>query len=149
MEIQVVCKSNNRKKIMEYCATFYTQQLNLQRSRAKLIITTISKLRKNHGCLGCAYMEVPGEITVLLDSKLGFNNLIFTLAHEMVHVKQLAFGQLREVKNRRGKPTRMWRGKPTKTHALHSPWEREAYRRENDLVKLMWEHFEHSMKKSA
>lgn len=147
MEIQVVCRSNSRKTIMEHCARFYAKELNLERSRYKLIVTTVSKLRKNHGCLGCAYMEVPGEITVLLDSNLGSNNLIVTLAHEMVHVKQLALGQLREVKNRRGKPTRMWRGKPSRTHALYSPWEREAYRRENMLVISLWEQIERSMKK--
>lgn len=147
MEIVVFCKSKIRKRVMEKCAEMYATLLNLDRSRYKLVVITVGSLKKDHEALGCTYMDAPREITVVLDSSLRFESMIQTLAHEMIHVKQFALGQLREVKNRRGKPTRMWRGKPARTHALYSPWEREAYRRENDLVVQLLEQFHHAQKK--
>lgn len=70
-----------------------------------------------------------GEYLVFLSPKLKTSELIQTLAHEMVHIKQYAKGQLR-VKNLGVS----WRGKMYKyseDRGYHTrPWEIEAMKRE-------------------
>lgn len=97
MKVVVYSRSRARQHLIEQLAEFYVQQLNLDRSRKMVTVYTVPRLHKEQGMLGCAIRN-EGNIAVLIDSRLSFSKLITVLAHEFVHVKQIALGQLRPVK---------------------------------------------------
>lgn len=61
-----------------------------------------------------------------------------TLAHEMVHIKQYASGQLRDVDGKIYWNGKIWRKSKFEDSYLDAPWEVEAYGREQTLF-LRWE----------
>ena len=64
-----------------------------------------------------------------ISGKLGAKSVLQTLAHEMVHVKQHAYGEITEKLN-------TWKGKYVnckKVDYYNHPWEIEAYGREQGL----------------
>ena len=79
----------------------------------------------------------PRGFEIELRKKKSLKSMISTLAHEMVHVKQYAVGEMNEYDN-------VWQGKKInirKMDYFSLPWEQEAYSRENDLLKLYKNHF--------
>lgn len=82
------------------------------------------------------------NIKVYLDARQPIVRQRIVLAHEMIHVKQYAKGEL-VVTNRREV---MWKGQKYSSHnAEHNdprPWEREAYRNDIRLVKYWKEQSE-------
>lgn len=76
----------------------------------------------------------PREFTITINSKVGYRNMLLTLAHEMVHVKQYATGELRD--SLRGPTLHRWMNKPYDAKDVDywdQPWEIEAYGREYGL----------------
>ena len=76
----------------------------------------------------------PREFTITVNSKVGYRTTLLTLAHEMVHVKQYATGELRDAL--RGPTLHRWRNKPYDAKVVDycdHPWELEAYGREYGL----------------
>ena len=77
--------------------------------------------------------EIPNEFEIRLDSSLNNIALLRALAHEMVHVKQYVYGELKDVSLK----TALWKGQK---HVMNGhtywdqPWEIEAYGREIGLV---------------
>jgi hypothetical protein len=73
------------------------------------------------------------EYTIAIDSNLGKRNTLMVLAHEMVHVKQYATGEMRDyLKVNRVK----WMGSIINDGEMNywdQPWEIEAYGREKGL----------------
>lgn len=80
---------------------------------------------------GC---RTPRTFTIRIDSNLSRKNQLLTLAHEMVHVKQFANG---EMKDHRRKPDVVQWNKQSvnceQTEYWDLPWEIEAYGREYGL----------------
>jgi hypothetical protein len=64
---------------------------------------------------------------------LGHKELAITLAHEMVHVKQMAKGQLKSA----SRGAQIWMGKryPASTPYLDRPWEVEAFSRQELIMR--------------
>jgi hypothetical protein len=76
----------------------------------------------------------PREFTITVNSKVGYRSMLLTLAHEMVHVKQYATGELRD--SLRGPTLNRWMNKPYDSNVTDywdQPWEIEAYGREYGL----------------
>lgn len=76
----------------------------------------------------------PREFTINISSKMGYQHTFITLAHEMVHVKQYAMGELRDAM--RGPTPQRWLNAPIESHKIEYwdlPWEIEAYGREKGL----------------
>jgi hypothetical protein len=76
----------------------------------------------------------PREFTINICSRMGYQNIFLTLAHEMVHVKQYAMGELRDVM--RGPTPQRWLNAPIDSDNIEYwdlPWEIEAYGREKGL----------------
>jgi hypothetical protein len=76
----------------------------------------------------------PREFTIRLFSGMGYQNTFITLAHEMVHVKQFARGELRDYL--KSSTLQRWQGKmfdSDKVDYWDLPWEIEAYGREKGL----------------
>ena len=70
----------------------------------------------------------------IIEKKLSFDEMVKTLCHEMVHVKQYARN---EMTDNAIKGVYRWRNSYIKENTSYSklPWEREAYRKQRTLAK--------------
>ena len=136
MEIEILTHGT-RKELLEKLAGFYATQLNIQKSNYKVFIVTDPTL-KSQGSLGVCGRTGPREITVALYSYLSFGRILYTLAHEMVHVKQMIRGHYRQEPMKYGKGVyHYWLGKRVNLEYIKRPWEIEAINREDKLVESL------------
>lgn len=106
-----------------------------------ITVELVRDLYKKEGAKGDMLVEdddeeIPNEFHIRLDSAMHNQALLRALAHEMVHVKQYVYGELRDVANKMV----VWKGKKHICDGYtywDQPWEIEAYGRETGLV----EHF--------
>jgi len=123
MEFHVEAGPKTRRFIEAVLPSMLTQ-LGLNSSR-KFLMVKMDRDLKDHGTT----VPMAGIDTVLIVLKPNRNllNLGVTLAHELVHVRQLAKGILKITP--RGKK---WRGKfySRRTPYLDQPWEQEAFARQ-------------------
>lgn len=134
MEINVECRSEDSRDFIDSCARFYAKELNLKNSRFTVTIHSTYNLRKNRNSNGEVFQSGPNTIYMALDSRLTMSQLLITLAHEMVHVKQIAKGQYKGRLARNGRLLSCWMGKAIRTEYTKRPWEIEAFSRQEDLV---------------
>lgn len=134
MEIKVVCRSKVKAGYINAISKFYAKELKLAGSRYRLTIYTIGGLEKRDGMRGAISLIGPRELAMALDSRLTVEGLTNTVAHEMVHAKQWAKGQVKQLQGRRGKTTYTWLGKEVDCGYYDAPWELEAFSREHLLV---------------
>tara|TARA_B100000035_G_scaffold311779_1_gene321944 strand:+ start:1751 stop:2188 length:438 start_codon:yes stop_codon:yes gene_type:complete len=90
------------------------------------------KLKKINGAMGYCLCETKRDFELEIGTNQRLRRLLETVAHEMVHVKQFARGELNE------KPA--WLGKiydVDKTEYWDLPWEIEAHGREVGLF-IRW-----------
>ena len=142
-------KGSNKafRKLVESATWFYAEQLMGKRLMSGLEITI--KLKKNllskEGNEGSAIWEDDGfrpkEFTIELDTTVKIRNLLITLAHEMVHIKQWAKDEMYEYMNVAG----LVRFKGEKVHMVITdywdyPWEIEAYGKQLGLFVRFCEH---------
>jgi hypothetical protein len=130
MEIKTVSRSKVRKITIELATKFLRKELKLESSTFALTIYTMSGLRKREGYNGVVAQTGDREITMMVDSRLGEGDLIQCVAHEMVHVKQIAKGQLTMDKFSR----QLWLGQRVNKVYYERPWEQEAFARERLLA---------------
>lgn len=149
MEIELYTKSEKRKNLLEMGAKFYAKKLNLNNSKFNLEIRSVTGLRKKQNCNGVVFQSGDKNITMHLDNTLCFGRLMFTLAHEMVHVKQIAKGQYKGKIAKNGKLQRCWMGKVVTAKYIDRPWEKEAFGREIELVKSFCQFVEKKAKKKG
>lgn len=122
MQYQIKSRSKNIKKFFEFLMPSLIKQLGLQNSK-KFVLVEVSKSAGD----GNDGMTVPLnglDAYVISIKPAKWQEMGVTLAHEMVHVKQLAKGIL---KSENGK--KYWRGKVYRknTRYLDLPWEVEAF----------------------
>lgn len=137
MKINVICRSEGRRNTINFCANFYSKILKLKNSRYTVYIRSVRDLRTSKECNGVVFQTGTKEICMLLESRLSITRLMMTIAHEMVHVKQIAKGQYRGKLSRNGHILSCWRGKTIRTDYLNRPWEKEAFSREGLLVEAL------------
>lgn len=130
MEIKIVSRSKVRKITIDLATQFLRKELKLEKSKFQLAINVTSGLRKYHGFNGMVAQTGERDITMVVDSRLGEGDLIQCVAHEMVHVKQIAKGQLTIGKRN----TQLWLGQRVNTVYHERPWEQEAFARERLLA---------------
>jgi len=141
MEIEVLTFSS-KKEVIEKVAKFYIKELNLTKSKYKVVIITDPKLRKD-GANGLCAKTSDREITVALYSRLNMLDMLLTLAHEMVHVKQFARGQYKGVPMKYGKGAyHFWMGQKVNAEYLQRPWEIEAYSKQEILVQKLYKYID-------
>ena len=101
----------------------------------EVVFRTFSKKENAVGFCGMTDNNRTFEIEI--DSKMGINELVTTICHEMVHVKQYARNEMNDgiVKGRA-----RWKTKtiPEDTNYWDLPWEKEAYRMEKKLADDVW-----------
>ena len=136
MNVVVDMRKSGRKEMIEGCITLFIKELKLEKNKASLFVFSKKDFEKETGAAGMVYPYAEGLITMDLDSRLGMDKLIHTLAHEMVHVKQIAKGQL----TYKGKKI-FWKGKqyyPKRMSYYDHPWEIDAWRNEKVLASRVW-----------
>jgi len=113
------------------------EQLGLTRSRRAVLIKVTDEI--DEGMQGATLnIDIADCYLVLIKkpkrlTKASLLDMGTTLAHEMVHVRQLAKGQMKFLPNQ----SRVWMGKrySKKTHYLDQPWELDAFARQEILFR--------------
>lgn len=123
MEYLVEARGKNTKQFIEFLMPSMIKQLGLERSK-KVLLIKVSKSdieQENEG--STRYFEALDAIVVILKPK-ALVQMGVTLAHEMVHVKQISNGILKTVNG-----VNYWnrRRYTQRTKYLNKPWEVEAF----------------------
>jgi len=135
--IQVLLRKGSKKNFLEAATLFFAQELKLKNSSYELVVMTQKGLVKSQNINGLATKLHDKLLGVVIDSNLNIEKSISTLAHEMVHVKQMATGKLQH-KTIRGKEVAFWNGKKVKADYLNRPWEQQAWSQEVLLSNKLW-----------
>jgi hypothetical protein len=136
MQVVLDMRKSDRKDMIEGCINLFIRELKLEKSKSTLFVFSKTNFEKETGAAGMVYPYAEGLITMDLDSRLNMDKLIQTLAHEMVHVKQIAKGQL----SYEGKKI-FWKGEryyPRRMSYYDHPWEIDAWRNEKVLASRVW-----------
>ena len=131
MDIQVMARNSISKGLVENCLQFFRNELKLQNSRYSLIVVPERGMSGRDGIRGSVFKLGPTVIGMNIDTALDTERLIIALAHEMIHVKQYARGQITHGKNLTSK---FWMGKKFRGHYYDLPWEVEAFSKERVLA---------------
>jgi len=128
MQFHVEAGPKTRRFIEAVLPSMLTQ-LGLNSSRRLLMIKTDRELTDHGTTIPMAGIDT---ILVVLKPRRNLIELGVTLAHELVHVRQLARGILRMTPQ--GKK---WRGKfySRRTPYLDQPWEQEAFARQEIIFR--------------
>lgn len=110
-------------------------------SRLNLEITvTLYDLRKQEKCSGmCEWMDNPirpRDFLLHVDNSQSLREQLRTIAHELIHVKQYATGEMYDYQRDWSKVR--WRNKIVNSNNLkykEHPWEIEAYKRQTPLLR--------------
>jgi len=131
MDIQVMARNSISKVLVENCLQLFRNELKLQNSRYSLIVVPERGMSVKDGIRGSVFKLGPTVIGMSIDTALDTDRLIIALAHEMIHVKQYARGQITHGKNLNSK---FWMGKKFRGHYYDLPWEVEAFSKERVLA---------------
>lgn len=127
MEYAVEARSKRAKEFLEHMVPEMIDQLGLQRYN-KALLVKVEKTVDDEGSEGIT-VPLPGinAIVVAIKSTRDLAKMGSTIAHEMVHVKQIASGKLKTVNSKI-----MWNGKRfnKSTPYLYRPWEVEAFQKQ-------------------
>jgi hypothetical protein len=141
MNITVVHRVVEKRELICAVASYLAQVLKIDNSRYNLIIYTVPGMAKNSGMNGAISKTGDRELLMALDSRLSLEQMCTTIAHEMVHAKQHAKGQLKLYTKRNGEVGFKWLGRKYYTDYFDWPWEIEAFSREriltNKIIKLI------------
>lgn len=129
MEFQVDGASAKKRKFIEAILPSMIEQLGLTNSRKAVLI------RLERDCDGMG-MTVPVDIVdsyiIVIQPNMPIKDIGLTLAHEMVHVRQMAKGIL---KTRNG--SKFWSGRRVGKNIkyLDQPWEQDAFARQEIIFR--------------
>jgi len=136
MKLSIVgCPDKKRfRPYVKRAAQFYAQELISEKMLENIFVRI--KFTKDIPAYGYASVEEynnsgkPREFEIELHSGIGGYDILKTLAHEMVHVKQIAKGQLSLSKRNKN----LWFGQRILKEYHERPWEQEAFARERLLA---------------
>lgn len=131
MEIKVE-GSRRDKKFVEALLPSILKQLKLESSKRALLIRIADECEDNQGITLDLTMAT-GAYLVVIKPNRKLKEIGMTLAHELVHVKQLAKGTLKYTKT----GANIWAGKrySKKVAYLDRPWEVEAFSRQELILR--------------
>lgn len=137
MEYEVEANSKKAKVFLDAIMPSIIDQLGLTKSRKAVLIKVTKDVPDN---MSGATMDITAADCYLVMIKppkrlthATLLDMALTLAHEMVHVRQFAKGQLKFAKG----STRIWMGKTytKKTKYLDQPWEIDAFARQEIILR--------------
>ena len=137
MEYDVAADSQKIKKFLASLMPSFIEQLGLVNSKRAVLVKVTKDLEDdfqgathNIEFADCylVLLKAPKRLTAV-----ALMDLATTLAHEMVHVKQLAKGQMKFLPN----DAKIWKGKRynKKTKYLEMPWELDAFSKQEILLR--------------
>ena len=142
-------RSHNQKlnALVQQSAEFYAEVL-LGKRMAKNIYLDIKltkDLKKKEKAYGFCHiidhsLSRPREFMIELDGSVRykFDQVLTWLAHEMVHLKQFVRGELFDYET----GSVQWKSRTFgKVHYDDQPWEKEAYRLEDELYEMFAEEY--------
>jgi hypothetical protein len=137
LEYLVESNSDKTRRFLDAMMPSLISQLKLTNSKRAVLVKVCQDIPK--GMMGATlHIAVADCYLVLLrpPKRLTPTNLIYmatSLTHEMVHVRQLAKGQMKFLKNE----ARVWMGKRYKatTPYLDQPWEVDAFSKQELLLR--------------
>ena len=131
LEIKVEGSRRN-KKFVEAILPSIVTQLKLDTCKKALLIRLYDECNGNEGTT-LDLSAVTGAYLVVIKPKRKLKEIALALAHEMVHVKQMAKGILKSAKN----GDHMWAGKrySKDTAYLSRPWEIEAFSKQELILR--------------
>ena len=137
MEYAVEASNKKSQKFLDALMPSIIDQLGLTNSRKAVLVKVTDDMLD--GMEGATLnMEFADCYLVLIKpakrlTKFSLLNMALTLSHEMVHVRQLAKGQMKFLP----KNARMWMGKTysKKTKYLDMPWEIDAFARQEIVLR--------------
>lgn len=135
MNIQVKGGTKRQRRAVEHCADWCAFDL-LGSRLYKSCVLDIDLLIPEGGYGFCIWEDCnlrPRHFSIEIDKRLDTEDCLITLCHEMIHVKQYAKSEMREMYN--GGYRVEWKGRKIgeKTHYKNTPWEKEAYAKEIKL----------------
>ena len=152
MNITVVGSGRKKREMVEDLARFAAMKL-MPRLRDKLCIDinlTARLIQKDNVAGDCIWEDSrirPREFTIRVDSSQELQLMLETVAHEIVHVKQFARGELQDLSSDIN--ICKWQGSIVKCDVVDYydlPWEIEAHGRERGFF-IRW--FEQSRWKNC
>jgi hypothetical protein len=128
MEINIKGRKGDKRKLIELLVPSLLKQLRLERSNKTLFIS----LDANCPHSGLANKISDDFYVVTINSNQQVKDIGITLAHELVHIKQMVRGQLKT--NGRSE---FWMGKrySSKTSYMNRPWELEAFAKQEIMFR--------------
>ena len=142
-------RSNNQelKDLVKQGAEFYGEVLLGKRmvKNIYLDIKLTKNLKKKEGAYGYCHivddsLARPREFLIELDASMRykFDQILTWLAHEMVHLKQFVRKELWDYESGRVQ----WKSRSYgRVHYDDQPWEKEAYRLEDELYEMFEEEY--------
>ena len=148
MKITVVGGSKRKRELAPAALEFFAEKLMSKRLARVLDIEVHFKrnmAKRNGGHTGMLDWldrnDRPREFIIIVDAGLDILETVETLAHEMVHVKQGATGEMTRLEHVDPHMVR-WQGERTlfkDVHYYDFPWEIEAYGRQQGLAVRFFE----------
>lgn len=131
MEIKVEGSRRNSKFVKAILPSMVTQ-LKLDNCQKALLIRLYDECDGNEG-ITLDLSAITGAYLMVIKPKRKLKDIALTLAHEMVHVKQMAKGTLKTATN----GCQVWAGKQYSqdTAYLSRPWEIEAFSRQELILR--------------
>ena len=136
--------TKEQKKLAKSLAEFCLNKLISSRLSDTLDIRIVFKptlYKKTDSYGGTTYYEdsniPPKDFLIEIDSKLKMRSMLETIAHELVHVKQWATGEMRETKDNFITKFKKDTINSNKVSYWDQPWEIEAMGREEGLF-IQW-----------
>jgi hypothetical protein len=128
--------SRRNKKFVEAILPSMISQLKLENCTKAVVIRIKDECEDNQG-ITVDLSELTGCYMVVIKPTRKLKDIGLTLAHEMVHVKQLAKGILKNKQN----GVNIWAGKryTNKIAYLDMPWEIEAFSKQELILRRAFE----------
>ena len=128
--VEVIGGTKREREVAQATVELMIKKL-LPRFRTLEITVKLSKL---DGVFGYCLAETPREFELEIAKGLSLKNLVGTICHEMVHVKQYARRELHVTDY-------VWKKEviDEKTPYGKLPWEVEAFAMEDDLAREVWD----------
>jgi hypothetical protein len=124
-----------QKAFVKDAGLFYIKRLMPRIKNLAITVKLIRGLTDKDGVCGDCIWEdrnhKPREFTIRIDSKENKEFILDTLAHEMIHVKQYARGELVDLV-RKPKMSR-FKGKLIPWESKDEPWEKEQWEKSKAL----------------
>jgi hypothetical protein len=137
MEYKVEASSSKTQQFLNVLMPSFIKQLGLENSKKAVLVKVTRDLEEDFQG-ATLNIEIADCLMVLIKppkrlTPLAMMDMATTLAHEMVHVRQLAKGIMRFAPNE----VRYWKGKrySKKTKYLDMPWEIDAFSKQELLLR--------------